>query len=131
MGYGQSGGHCWIIGESDAHMAMRMCMFYVPLWLSIIYIIVVYCILRKHHGQHNGTWQRMKYLPMMLIICYLFASIRRIWEFFFDESLCSLQALQAIFSTLPGFFDGIIFGLTSEVQKKLIDTIWKKVSPEY
>lgn len=40
--YGPSGGWCWIKGNDPIDIMWRYLLFYIPLWMAILYMIVIY-----------------------------------------------------------------------------------------
>jgi len=169
--YGDAGGWCWIKSQRDIDVAWRFIQFYIPLWLSIIYSLVVYVKvhLRLKHvhslqpaipseamsstvdelkvapssdddlladipldvdvdGDGNGDEEdadndevnamasedpaseraqhqsesmitRMKYYPLVLVVCYAWASVNRIYQIF-EEPVLWLSGLHVFFASM-------------------------------
>lgn len=190
--YGPSGGWCWISMDNPIDVMWRYLLFYIPLWIAIVYMIVIYCKVYKrlreipsdndinsgdsydeeetqqmtiHNNNNddttnidddddekenggssksvvsiggnnggsssaevlesrlkrkqNNTLQRMKFYPMILIICYFFASIRRIIDWATeDQTSYILAVLHTFFAAIPGFLNAIVYGFTKDVKER-------------
>eukprot|EP01083_Nonionella_stella_P275613 936184_1 len=169
--YGVAGGWCWIKGYENVDIMWRYLCFYVPLWMAIIYMIIIYIkVWKRLHAiddiditendgdtdddieinnnnimdscetnamtssgdqyssadmesklkrKKNNTLQRMKFYPLILIICYTFATIRRIIDWATeDQTPYFLAILHTFFAAIPGFLNAIVYGLTKDVRTK-------------
>ena len=68
---------------------------------------------KRDTSSKSTTLQRMKYYPMILMICYLPATIRRLSELFTNDTAISpfwLAGLQVFFSALIGFGNAMVYG---------------------
>jgi len=120
--YGDADGWCWI-SKNDEHRkswgtAWRMICFYIPLWVTIIFIIVVYRRTLKVLDRTGESFKRMRYYPLVLIVIYFFATVDRIWQIFAPANY-ELCVFRVFFSSLAGFFNAIIYGWTPAVQDKV------------
>jgi len=184
--YGPSGGWCWISMDNPVDIMWRYLLFYVPLWIAIIYMIVIYCKVYKRlreipsdndmnsgdsydeeetekmnqiddddndttnmvnenggggssksvvsiggnessaevmesrlKRKQNNTLQRMKFYPMILIICYFFATVRRVIDWATeDQTSYVLAVLHTFFAAIPGFLNAIVYGFTKDVKQR-------------
>lgn len=159
--YGPSGGWCWITQNEPVDTMWRYLLFYIPLWIAIVYMIIIYCKVYKRlkeipsqsndnsgdsfdeeetqkmtqndnndtinidnetqniaggssksvisvggnnessqevlesklKRKQNNTLQRMKFYPMILIICYFFATIRRILDWATEDQTSYVLAV--------------------------------------
>jgi hypothetical protein len=65
---------------------------------------------------------RLKYYPMILIVCWTFATINRIYDSIHPRSpSLGLIVMQTIFQTLQGFFNAMVYGLTPSVRN-----VWRE-----
>ena len=76
---------------------------------------------KRDNSSKSSTLQRMKYYPMILMICYLPATIRRFSELFTNDTVTSpfwLAALQVFFAALIGFGNAMIYGWSQSAVRK-------------
>ena len=82
---------------------------------------------KKDNSSKSTTLQRMKYYPMVLVICYTPATIRRLSELLTNDSITSpfwLAAFQVFFSSLIGVGNAAVYGLSQRsVREKDIEWI--------
>jgi len=87
--YGDTGGWCWITQLDEAGLAWRMFQFYIPLWLVVIYNCYVYFRLYYRLKDMNAerpnraaeeNMKKIRYYPLILIICEFWASVNAISE---------------------------------------------------
>ena len=64
----------------------------------------------------QAVTSRLKYYPLILIICYFWATVNRIWEMFFGEAFV-LAVLQVLGTSIAGLVNALIYGLTEQVRK--------------
>ena len=77
---------------------------------------------QKLERRQNNTLQRMKFYPMILILCYLFATIRRVIDWATEDQTPYYWAmLHTFFAAIPGFLNAIVYGLTKDVKHKNIE----------
>jgi len=68
--------------------------------------------------KQNNTLQRMKFYPLILLICYTFPTIRRVIDWATnDQTPYFLAVLHTFFAAIPGFLDAIVYGLTKDVKQ--------------
>eukprot|EP01084_Bolivina_argentea_P160693 279786_1 len=122
--HGPSGeqSHCWFRGDELWDFIWRKSMFYVPLFITITYMfavsIYVHCkvwkIINAHHND-NESVRSIKLLfgyPIILIICFGPATIRRIYDWIthpHSNTPLSLIISHALFGALLGFFHAVLF----------------------
>ena len=77
---------------------------------------------QKLERRQNNTLQRMKFYPMVLILCYLFATIRRILDWATEDQTPFYWAmLHTFFAAIPGFLNAVVYGFTKDVKRKNIE----------
>jgi len=82
---------------------------------------------QKLERQQNNTLQRMKFYPMILIFCYLFATIRRVLDWATEDQTPFYWAmLHTFFAAIPGLLNAVVYGLTKDVKRKNIE-FWSGV----
>jgi len=127
--FGGAGGYCWIHGGTKQGIALRFGVFYIPLWLSLFTVIILYIITIIHmlrvqtRSLRNSTRQKkMKHistsmklyikllgLPMIYVICWTFPSIRRIAEIKVKNIPVWLKFMHGISSSPHGFYNTLLF----------------------
>jgi len=121
--YGDSGGWCWIKDDTDIAVAWRFITFYIPLWLAMCYCAWVYWGVRQKVSHNLSTQRgsmkdRIKYYPLVLVICWFWASVNRI-EQIFGPSQFWLFCLHVFFSSLQGAFNAFVYGLTKDIRTRV------------
>ncbi len=77
---------------------------------------------QKLERRQNATLQRMKFYPMVLIFCYLFATIRRVLDWATEDQTPFYWAmLHTFFAAIPGFLNAVVYGLTKDVKRKNVE----------
>lgn len=137
--YGDEGGYCWIQSHSE-HVSWRFIQFYVPLLIAIIYNAYVFFnvwIKIREYTQFDDDKAkakmvaRLKFYPLVLVVCHLFGFFVSIQEVvtggrdFYDLSMMYL-----IFSSLQGFANAFVYGLTPDVQSKVFPCLGQKEEAE-
>jgi len=54
--------------------------------------------------------KRLRFYPLVLIVCYLWGSVNRIYVFF-DDEIEWIVALHLFFGGLMGFLNSLVYGL--------------------
>jgi len=120
--YGDADGWCWIskYGKHQASYGTlwRMVCFYIPLWATIVFIIMIYRRTLRVLDRSAETFKRMRWYPMVLIATYFFATVDRLWQIFWDANY-ELCVFRVFFVSLAGLFNVIIYGWTPAVKDKL------------
>jgi len=148
--YGDSGGWCWItvktkgtnsdVVQQNWGTAWRFIQFYIPLWLIIGYNSYVYFSIYKRlraaltSGSTVASSYRMlarvQYYPLVLTICYFWATINRINEIF-GPSIYWLTVLHILGAASQGFWNSIVYGLTPNVATAVKRILYDKVGCKY
>lgn len=119
--YGDADGWCWISKYGDHSPTWgtfwRMICFYIPLWVTIVFIIVVYRKTLRVLDRTAENFKRMRWYPLVLIVIYFFATLDRVWQLFADANY-ELCVFRVFFASLAGFFNALIYGWTPAVQDK-------------
>jgi len=120
--YGDADGWCWISKYGNHGYTFgtfwRMFCFYIPLWVTIFFIIVVYRRTLRVLDRSAENFKRMRWYPMVLIVIYFFATVDRVWQLFAPANY-ELCVFRVFFASLAGFFNAIIYGWTPAVQDKV------------
>jgi len=124
--YGRAGLYCWIKNDDlDKDTAMRFIQFYVPLWIAIGFNVYAYVKVVRFIKKYISTTleirfiHRLKYYPLVLVICWTFATINRIYNIFGKE-VPSLTFLHVTFGGLQGLLNAFVYGANDQVKQ-----VWK------
>jgi hypothetical protein len=121
--YGDTGGWCWIINTRDVDIAWRFVTFYIPLWIVIVFNAYVYAAvyykLKMNSGDNEDVVARIKYYPLVLVCCWFWASINRLYEVISGTSVFWLAALHILFASSMGFWNALVYGFTPIVRQRL------------
>ncbi|KAL4502394.1 hypothetical protein ABPG72_011981 [Tetrahymena utriculariae] len=133
--YGASGISCWISGHKDGPYSIRtllwrLFLFYIPLWLSIIYNFINYLRIRKFvyslfvdnteaSKQHKQIIRKLTLYPLIMVICYLFATINRVYQFFEENEIEAIAYLHMSLAGLQGFFNSLVYGFNKQIKSKI------------
>lgn len=124
-GYDSAGAQCWITKNK---LGVRLGVYYIPLWLSIIAVFILYTITiiyllwiqfmsyrgrtRERKVNHISTsaklYIKLLALPFVYIICWIFPTVRRVTEFFVPPPTW-LIILHGFSSSPQGFYNVVIF----------------------
>jgi len=129
--YEPVGGWCWI-SKHEEGVILRWTSFYVIVWLDIMWICFVYLPLWLSlkdvslEERLEKIVSRLKFYPLILIVCYGPASVRRIWDFFGNPPYW-LAVLHICLSSLHGLANALAYGWNADVRAlnaKIIDNIF-------
>ena len=140
--YGQAQGWCWIkIDESSDYnialgISLRLATFYLPLWIIIPINLYIYTSVIKHikneieYTDEQSDFRqalilRLGSYPLILVICFLPATVKRIYDFADPDSNFVLSLIGGVFMALQGLFDAIVYGLTTTVRYKILNSCKK------
>ena len=102
---------------------MRIIQFYLPLWIAFTYNLYCYFkVVKQIRNYVSGTLElrfisRLKYYPLVLVFCWTFATINRLYTFFADENI-TLTILHITFGGLQGFINALVYGCTTSVRQE-------------
>ena len=128
--YGNAKGWCWIPDEGT-HIVWIIITLYGPLWVIIAFNIYAYfSVIQKIKAQLNmfsgkeessrQLVKKLKFYPIILVVCFLVATIDRIYNFIhFGEPNYILTIIAGFFICLTGILNAIVYGLTYAVQQQL------------
>jgi len=134
-GYGYVGAWCWITSN---HHEWRWLCFYGPLITIWTFCIVMYSVIAyqlrkvqqavpKENRKQYALYAKLKWYPMVLLIAFLFPTIRRIYQMFDDEAPFALGILHTLGAGLYGVLNAIVYGVNAvlkrEIKKSLEGTI--------
>ena len=75
-------------------------------------------------GRGSGALQRIKYYPVVLFVCYFFATVRRLDELITGtDAPFGLAAIQVFMSALLGTCNALVYGLSPVIRKRDMDFI--------
>merc|ERR550534_1274949 len=126
--YRPTGGWCWIT-KYDEEVVLRWTSFYGILWFFFAWICYVYISLWLYMRDlpDKSKIPRMVYrlwiYPLVLLICYGPASIRRVWNLVGDPPY-SLAVVHVCFASLHGFVNAMAYGRNRHIRalnKHLLD----------
>lgn len=134
--YGEAGGWCWIIDDSAVDIMWRFIQFYVPLWIIMIYCGYVYYKVAEKFKESEGAdaapIRRLKMYPLVLVICYFWATINRVFQAVSGgQTVFFLSVLQIAFSSPIGFINALIYGYTRQVRTQLKGLCTGDLEAEY
>jgi len=125
--YGRAGLYCWIKNDEIVKdNVMRFVQFYVPLWIAIGFNIYAYVKVVRFIKKYISTTleirfiHRLKYYPIVLVICWTFATVNRIYNIFGKEIL-ALTFLHVTLGGLQGLLNAFIYGTNDQVKQ-----VWKE-----
>jgi len=117
------GGWCWISSHQEG-VILRWTSFYGILWLDIAWICFVYISLwlslkdlplKERQPQISRMVSRLYMYPLLLVVCYGPASVRRIWDLFGTPRYW-LAVVHICFSSLHGLMNAIAYGRNEDVR---------------
>ena len=131
--YGDAGAWCWVNSKTRAETtAWRFTIFYVPLWFAIAFNGYVYWLTTKTlrrlldvsssvEGDDapqrlEALIDRLKYYPLILIICWTLATINRIHNSIHERQLYALVLSSRLLTTLGGLLNSVAYGINGQVR---------------
>lgn len=136
--YGPAGAWCWISKERDNSVAWRFATYYIPVYVCIIGLFVVYSYIfitiRRQIKRWGGTYraeaERSKELmkedikplmwyPVVYLVTTICPLIHRIHNAVSSKPDFTLLLLQVIFSPLVGVLNAVVFGMDKETVNRL------------
>lgn len=133
--YGQDQGWCWIINDKYMYL-WRIGGFYIfMIAVLIINIISYYKIISEIKSEINlleqsphelsdkeKLFNRFKFYPLVIIICYLPLLSKRLYEIITNDSIFWLTMVSVITTSAIGLLNAICYGLTDNVKEIVIDS---------
>ena len=125
--YSYSGCWCWIVIDPTSKFwgnVLRIMEFEVFLWFALGFNFYWYirCIrfLKSLYKKEvsRGLLIRLFSYPMVLVFCWSWTTINRIYNIF-GENSTTLNVLQIVFVSFEGLFNAIIYGLNKNVRNCL------------
>lgn len=130
--YGTVAGWCWIKqdGSYDISFYERYILFFVPMWLLVIINGVLYMKVSKclknsddPDGSRSELNRKLKFYPMILIICFLPYTIKSSLEFnkenFTIKHDFELTIVVGTIRGMHGFLNAFVYGFTKKVRRTL------------
>lgn len=117
---------CWIglsrtsVSSPSLNITLYLIQFHVVLWISIIFILVttfrVVRFIKATEINYDPNFvRRLKLYPAILLACWLFPTIHRIYVMATGEQMFYLLLMQSILPSLQGLFNFLFYGLNSSV----------------
>jgi len=136
--YGPAGAWCWISKQSDNSVAWRFATYYIPVYVCIIGLFVVYSYIfitirrqiKRWDGMYSAEAERSKALmkedikplmwyPVVYLLTTICPLIHRIHNAVSSKPNFTLLLLQVIFSPLVGVLNAVVFGMDRETLNRL------------
>lgn len=105
---------------------MRFVQFYVPLWIALAFNLYAYIKVVRFIKKYISTTleirfiHRLKYYPLVLVFCWTFATINRIYNIFGHE-IMFLTFMHHTLGGLQGLLNALVYGTNDQVKQ-----IWKE-----
>jgi len=118
--YQPTGGWCWI-SKNGIGAVLRWTSFYAILWFLFLWISYVYiylwCYVKglPHQDGLPRSVSRLWIYPVILLICYGPASVRRVWEIIGTPPFW-LAVLHICFGSLHGTLNALAYGRNEDVR---------------
>ena len=124
---------CWIGKKNSTEKTLRWTSYYMWLLFVFLSVCILYTLMyikirqidfqSKKESRSNQMFDRIKWYPMVLIICFTVAVIRRLLETISNDINIPFVIVffHVFLSSLYGFGNAIVYGLTPRVKKE-----WKK-----
>lgn len=109
--------------------------FYIPCWIAIIYnIYTLFSVARYVKTEFKDAASinfvnKLKFYPLILVICFTVGTIHRIWLAVEPENY-KIRAAHAFLSSLLGFLNAIVYGMSSTVRQILYKKLCCKKEEE-
>ena len=109
--------------------------FYLPLWISILFIMIgiwrVIRYIRVHfEGQENDFIKRLRWYPAVLIICWVFPTFQRIYSAINNRSIYWMLLFHVSLVGLQGFLNFLVYGFTESVRMVLRENCCQCFQPD-
>jgi hypothetical protein len=136
--YGDLYGQCWIEIDHAGGVAWAVLQFYIPLWLTVIFNCYCFYLAYKElrvliEGAGNmpeeerqlklSNVRRLKYYPLVLVICWIFASINAVYMLANPNSpSVGLIIMDQGMGSMQGFLNAVVYGLNPTVKAAMAGT---------
>ena len=124
------GENCWLIRKEDeselAELIWIISMFYGPLWLAMIYNIILFhhveSFLRSEYKSSIFIEEiiHLKYYPLVLIICWIPGTVQHILDWF-GYKWEWLIVMKIAFYMSIGWINSVIFFTNEPIRKKFLE----------
>ncbi|KAJ8038413.1 Cyclic AMP receptor-like protein A [Holothuria leucospilota] len=135
--YGPAGAWCWVQEGDDV---WRFAVWYIPLFLLIGVMFIVYIIIVYRVNRQAGLWQGsyspdqerqramlkefvkpLKIYPLIYMILFIFPLINRLQNAISksSEPIFAITLLHAVSSPLHGFINAVVYGLNPDTRSRL------------
>ncbi|OMJ67236.1 hypothetical protein SteCoe_35654 [Stentor coeruleus] len=115
---------CWV-GRDP--IFWRIITFYGPLWLlNGINLWIYIKIIRKINEREHGSIKRLRIYPLILVLCYLPATIERTFEMVSYGDSIIMIIMMGVGDGLLGLANAICYGFTDHVKNYVFEKFCKK-----
>lgn len=115
---------CWV-GKDPVFW--RIITFYGPLWLlNGINLWIYIKIIRKLNEGEHGSIRRLRVYPLILVLCYLPATIERTFEMFSNDDSFVMMIMMGVGDGLLGLANAVCYGFTDHVKNYVFENFLKK-----
>lgn len=115
---------CWV---SKKPIYLRIITFYGPLWAqNSINLWLYFRVINKLKAEEHVSLRRLRIFPLILIICYLPATLERSLEIFDHDDNFTLTLAMGLGDGLLGLINAICYGLTDNVKSYICNELCKK-----
>jgi len=139
--YGPAGIWCWL--TRSAGQPYRWALFYIPLFIQIIVVIVLYVLIILAINQALDTTpqdidearkknarlllRRLKAYPILFLLMYIFPIISRIYDASNPINSFFLFFMQSLTAPSIGFVNCIAYGFDSELRRDWYNFLIKRI----
>lgn len=144
--YGKSDGWCWI-KDDEYKVLWQIGSFYAIAVLIVVFNIWSYYkiiteikydigMLQESAHEISGKhrlFNRFSLYPLVIVACYLPVFTKRLYEIISGSSLLWLTIVSAVTTSIIGFLNAIVYGLTDNVKETVMNSCRKdrESSAEY
>lgn len=104
---------CWV---SKDYLMFRILIFYGPLWIENISNVFLYYRVVDKLKDENFEIYRLRFYPLILVVCYLPATLTRVLEAFDVDVPLFLILLTGFCDGILGLVNCMAYGLTKHVK---------------
>eukprot|EP00457_Paulinella_chromatophora_P007706 gb/GEZN01007730.1/.p1 GENE.gb/GEZN01007730.1/~~gb/GEZN01007730.1/.p1 ORF type:complete len:335 (-),score=26.99 gb/GEZN01007730.1/:504-1379(-) len=125
LSYGDTGSWCYIKNGKTGNI-WRFITFYIPIWIMIGYVSFVYFKVWRKLNEESAEEEttdrarmvnRLKYYPAVLVVCYTFGTVNRIYNVFHPKQpIFGLQVLHLVGARSRGFLNAMVYGFNPLVR---------------
>jgi len=120
---------CWITGDFPYGPYLRFSLFYGPILIVYLYILICYILIRREiyklkqfiseNALKNVSGERITLYLLIFAISKFPGLINRFQNIISDNPIFVLFLLQAIFNPLQGFANSIVYGMRKALRNEI------------